>query len=127
MPSAAVADVLVAVFADYAAGRSDDARARYNRILPFLNLEMSVLMAVSKETLRRRGIFSHVAMRDPEFPPLDRGDVTELDAIWPAIDPLFAVRPSWAVRHPVRLPTARMAPPAAEPNPAVTQKGSVQA
>lgn len=93
MPSAAVADVLVAVFADFDAGRRDEARARYNRVLPYFNLEMSVLMAVSKDMLRRRGVFNHVAMRDPEFPPLDSGDIAELDQIWAAIEPLFAVRP----------------------------------
>jgi hypothetical protein len=30
-------------------------------------------------------------MRDPEFGPLDAGDLAELDAIWPDLSPLFTV------------------------------------
>lgn len=92
MPSAAVPDVLVAVVRDFAAGRVEAARTRYNRILPLLILEMQVQMAVSKEVLRRRKVFTHGGMRDPEFPPLDAGDLTELDAIWAASEGVFTVR-----------------------------------
>ena len=49
------------------------------------------MMAVSKEVLRRRGVFTSTIMRDPEFAPLDAGDRAELDAIWPDISPLFTV------------------------------------
>jgi 4-hydroxy-tetrahydrodipicolinate synthase len=90
MPSAAVPDVLAAIFEDHANGRTAEARARYDRILPLLNLEMQVLMAVSKEVLRRRGVFSAVGMRDPEFGALDAGDLAELDAIWPSVAAAFA-------------------------------------
>lgn len=90
MPSAAVPDVLAAIFEDHANGSSAEARARYDRVLPLLNLEMQVLMAVSKEVLRRRGVFSAVGMRDPEFGALDAGDLAELDAIWPSVAAAFA-------------------------------------
>jgi 4-hydroxy-tetrahydrodipicolinate synthase len=92
MPSAAVADVQVSIFEDFVAGRRSAARERYNRILPLLNIEMSVMMAVSKEMLRRRGVFSQTGLRDPEFPLLDAGDIAEIDAIWPDISPLFTAR-----------------------------------
>ena len=90
MPSAAVPDILVSVFRAYTEGRLAEAREIYNRVLPLLNLEMSVQMAVSKEVLRRRKVFTSTRMRDPEFPALDSGDLKELDAIWPNIEPLFA-------------------------------------
>jgi 4-hydroxy-tetrahydrodipicolinate synthase len=89
MPSAAVPDVLVAVYDAVVAGDHARARQIYERVLPLLSLEMSVLMAVSKEVLRRRGIFNSVGMRDPEFPLLDQGDHAELDAIWPRLSELF--------------------------------------
>lgn len=48
-------------------------------------------MAVSKEILRRRGVFATTTMRDPEFPPLDAGDLAELDAVWTELSSLRAV------------------------------------
>lgn len=90
MPSAAVPDILVSVMQAFTAGRLAEARAVYGSVLPLLNLEMSVQMAISKEVLRRRNVFSTVRMRDPEFPGLDAGDLAELDAIWPNLERLFA-------------------------------------
>jgi 4-hydroxy-tetrahydrodipicolinate synthase len=91
MPSAAVCDVLVTVFAAWQAGDTTLARTIHTRLLPLLTLEMSVLMAVSKEILRRRGVFTTTTMRDPEFGALDTGDLAELDALWPLVSPLFTV------------------------------------
>lgn len=91
MPSAAVCDVLVTVMDTWQAGDRGEARALHSRLLPLLNLEMSVLMAVSKEILRRRGIFTSTATRDPEFPALDAGDLAEIDALWPHVSKLFAI------------------------------------
>ena len=89
MPSAAISDVLVAAYHAYSTGDVARARALHAQALPFLTLEMSVMMAVSKEALVRRGVFAARGMRDPEFPLLDAGDLAELDAIWPALSPLF--------------------------------------
>lgn len=89
MPSAAVADVLVRVQDLFTTDKRSDARALHHRLLPLLTLEMSVLMSVSKEVLRRRGVFAHTGMRDPEFPPLDAGDLAELDALWPDLSALL--------------------------------------
>jgi 4-hydroxy-tetrahydrodipicolinate synthase len=91
MPSAGVADVLVAAYDAARRGDFATARAIHRQVLPLLTLEMSVMMAVSKEVLRRRGIFTSRIMRDPEFPSLDAGDMAEIDAVWPDISPLFAV------------------------------------
>jgi 4-hydroxy-tetrahydrodipicolinate synthase len=99
MPSAGVPDVLVEVYRAFTAGRKAEARARFDRILPLLNIEMSVQMAVSKEVLRRRGIFTAMKMRDPEFLDLDPGDLAELDAIWPSVEAAFALPAASSAAH----------------------------
>lgn len=91
MPSAGTCDVLVAIFEAWQAGDIARARAIHGAIVPLLSLEMSVWMAVSKEALRRRGIFPNTLMRDPEFSPLDAGDMDEIDALWPQVSAHFIV------------------------------------
>lgn len=91
MPSAAIPDVLAAVYRAHCDGDRETARTIHARALPLLTLEMSVLMAISKEVLVRRGVFASALMRDPEFPALDAGDRAELDWLWPTLTPLFAV------------------------------------
>jgi dihydrodipicolinate synthase/N-acetylneuraminate lyase len=90
MPSAAIPDVLVDIYRAYADGDIARARAVHQQVLPLLSMEMSVLMAVSKEVLVRRGVFAGSGMRDPEFPALDGNDLAELDALWPGVSPLFS-------------------------------------
>jgi dihydrodipicolinate synthase/N-acetylneuraminate lyase len=90
MPSAGVCDVLVSIYDTWQAGDIPRARAIHQQILPLLALEMSSWMAVTKEVLRRRGVFTSTLMRDPEFLPLDDGDLAEIDALWPSISPLLA-------------------------------------
>lgn len=92
MPSAGICDVLAAIFEAWQAGDITRARAIHGAIVPLLSLEMSVWMAVSKEVLRRRGIFPISLMRDPEFAPLDAGDMAEIDALWPQVSAHFSVR-----------------------------------
>jgi dihydrodipicolinate synthase/N-acetylneuraminate lyase len=89
MPSAGVCDVLVAIFNAWQAGETARARSIHQQVLPLLVLEMSAWMAVSKEVLLRRGVFTSTLMRDPEFLPLDAGDLAEIDALWPLIAPLM--------------------------------------
>ncbi len=89
MPSAGICDVLVTIFDAWQAGDTARARAIHQQVLPLLTLEMSALMAVSKEVLRRRGVFTSTLMRDPEFLPLDAGDLAEIDVLWPLITPLL--------------------------------------
>ena len=91
MPSAGVCDVLVAVWDAWQGGDTARARAIHGQILPLLTLEMSAWMAVSKDALLRRGVFTSTLMRDPEFLPLDAGDLAEIDALWPQIAALFRV------------------------------------
>ena len=91
MPSAAVADVLVALWDAWQSGDRGRARDLHAAVLPLLTMEMSVMMAISKEVLRRRGVLASTRMRDPEFPALDAGDHAELDALWPRVERLFGV------------------------------------
>jgi dihydrodipicolinate synthase/N-acetylneuraminate lyase len=90
MPSAAIPDVLVDIYRAFVDGDVARARAVHQQVLPLLTMEMSVLMAVSKEVLVRRGVFAGTGMRDPEFPALDGNDLAELDALWPGVSPLFS-------------------------------------
>ena len=90
MPSAGVSDVLVTIFNAWQAGDTARARAIHQQILPLLTLEMSAWMAVSKEVLRRRGVFHNTLMRDPEFLPVDAGDLAEIDALWPQVSSLLS-------------------------------------
>jgi dihydrodipicolinate synthase/N-acetylneuraminate lyase len=90
MPSAAIPDVLVDIYRAFVDGDVARARAVHQQVLPLLTMEMSVLMAVSKEVLVRRGVFAGTSMRDPEFPVLDGNDLAELDALWPGVSPLFS-------------------------------------
>lgn len=91
MPSAGLCDVLVTIYDAWQAGDVARARAIHGAIVPLLSLEMSVWMAVSKDVLRRRGIFPNALMRDPEFSPLDAGDMAEIDALWPQVSAHFTV------------------------------------
>jgi hypothetical protein len=52
---------------------------------------MSIMMAISKEVLRRRNVFTNTIMRDPEFAPLDAGDMAEIDALWPQVSAEFLI------------------------------------
>ena len=49
----------------------------FNRTLPLLNFQAVFRMAMSKETLRRRGIIAYAGKRAPG-PDLDAGDHREL-------------------------------------------------
>ncbi|MFN8593344.1 MAG: dihydrodipicolinate synthase family protein [Thermomicrobiales bacterium] len=91
MPSAAIPDILAAVYRAHRDGDRDVARAIHGQALPLLTLEMSGLMAISKQVLVRRGVFATTLMRDPEFPAADAGDLAELDRLWPALTSRFAV------------------------------------
>jgi 4-hydroxy-tetrahydrodipicolinate synthase len=77
MPACELAELHVALVAAHR--RSDRARVRYyfNRMLPLLNFQAVFRMAMTKETLRRRGIIDHAVKRAPG-PELDDGDHREL-------------------------------------------------
>lgn len=67
MPACEIPDLLAPVFTDWRAGRYDDARARFDLLLPLLvyGLQSGIAWAVHKEVLVRRGLIDHAAVRVP--------------------------------------------------------------
>ncbi len=67
MPACEIPDLLSPVFTDWRAGRYDDARARFDLLLPLLvyGLQSGIAWAVHKEVLVRRGLIEHATVRAP--------------------------------------------------------------
>ncbi|MFO1317834.1 MAG: dihydrodipicolinate synthase family protein [Burkholderiales bacterium] len=77
MPACELAELHVAMFAAHRAGDRARVRHWFNRMLPLLNFQAVFRMAMTKETLRRRGIIAHAGKR-AAGPELDAGDHREL-------------------------------------------------
>src|SRR5438128_11694150 len=75
-------ELLVSVFALFAAGRRDEAEDLFDLYLPLVRHEQQpgFGLAVRKEILRRRGAIRSAAVRAPG-PKLDAEDVAELDRL----------------------------------------------
>lgn len=77
MPACELTEVHVALMRAHRAGNRARVRQCFNRTLPLLNFQAVFRMAMTKETLRRRGIIGHAGKRAPG-PELDAGDHREL-------------------------------------------------
>jgi 4-hydroxy-tetrahydrodipicolinate synthase len=77
MPACELAEVHVALLNAHRAGDRALVRRLFNRMLPLLNFQAVFRMAMTKETLRRRGIIAHAGKR-AAGPELDAGDLREL-------------------------------------------------
>jgi len=77
MPACELAELHVAMFAAHRAGDRARVRHLFNRMLPLLNFQAVFRMAMTKETLRRRGIIANAGKR-AAGPELDAGDHREL-------------------------------------------------
>jgi len=77
MPACELAEVHVALMRAHRAGDRAQVRHLFNRMLPLLNFQAVFRMAMTKETLRRRGIIAHAGKR-AAGPDLDAGDHREL-------------------------------------------------
>jgi 4-hydroxy-tetrahydrodipicolinate synthase len=80
MPACELAEMHVAMFAAHRAGDRAQVRHLFNRMLPLLNFQAVFRMAMTKETLRRRGIIAHAGKR-AAGPELDAGDQRELSEL----------------------------------------------
>jgi 4-hydroxy-tetrahydrodipicolinate synthase len=90
MPACQATDVQVAIWDKLEAGDEAGARQLFNQILPLINYERLYGIAVYKEVLKRRGIFTTNLSRYPGA-YLDEQDCAELDVIMRDIEPLFTV------------------------------------
>jgi 4-hydroxy-tetrahydrodipicolinate synthase len=82
-PGADLGPAIAAIDRSLRAGVRDDAEARYRRILPYLSLataSLDLLLLTAKRHLRRRGVFSSEALRQPAR-RLDEGEAATVDAL----------------------------------------------
>jgi 4-hydroxy-tetrahydrodipicolinate synthase len=91
MPACDVTDAHVAIWDAYEAGDRAEARRRFNRLLPLLNLEFQYSVHVYKEVLRRRGIIRSATVRAAPINGLDACDHEELDEVLKDLAPLLTV------------------------------------
>jgi 4-hydroxy-tetrahydrodipicolinate synthase len=80
MPACELAEMHVALLNAHRAGDRAGVRHLFNRMLPLLNFQAVFRMAMTKETLRRRGIIAHAGKR-AAGPELDAGDHRELSEL----------------------------------------------
>jgi 4-hydroxy-tetrahydrodipicolinate synthase len=91
MPGAQTADVLVDLWAQLEAGDIDAARGVFYQLLPVMMYERMYGIAVYKEVMVRRGIFSTAARRAPG-PGLDEVTLAELEPAFAALESLYRIR-----------------------------------
>ena len=77
MPACELTEIHVALMAAHRRGDRAQVREYFARSLPLLNFQAVFRMAMTKETLRRRGIITHAGKR-AAGPDLDGGDHREL-------------------------------------------------
>jgi 2-keto-3-deoxy-L-arabinonate dehydratase len=82
MPACEFPDLLGPVLADFVAGRVDEARAGFRRMLPLvlIGLQGGIAWAVHKEILVARGIIEHATVRYPAA-RLDAGSRAAVDLV----------------------------------------------
>ena len=80
MPACEVTEIHVALMNAHRSGDRARVRHFYNRMLPLLNFQAVFRMAMTKETLRRRGIITHAGKRaaGPELDPGDQRELSEM-------------------------------------------------
>jgi 4-hydroxy-tetrahydrodipicolinate synthase len=89
MPACELAELHVALFAAHRRGDRAQVRHYFNRMLPLLNFQAVFRMAMTKETLRRRGIIDETVKR-AAGPELDAGDQRELTEMLDEVADLLA-------------------------------------
>ena len=90
MPGCISPDIHVEIYEQFMKGNKKESRDLYNKLLPLLNISMSLGIIVYKEVLKRRGIFQSNRMRISS-PKLDKYDIIELDAILEELEPHYKV------------------------------------
>lgn len=87
MPACEFVDVDVEIYNLASAGKTEEARALFEKLLPMINLEETYGMAFAKAVLVRRGIFKTAKMRGTSGKRLDAVDEQELEAWWKQLAP----------------------------------------
>ncbi len=85
MPGAVLMRELAQVYELFQAGKLSEARQLFNRVVPLINFRGQFSLPVTKEVLRRQGLFAASYIRRPTGPMLDEQDLKELTAIMESI------------------------------------------
>ncbi len=91
MPACEFLDVDVEIYNLASAGKTEEARALFEKLLPMINFEETYGTAFSKTVLVRRGVFKTAKMRGRTDSSLDAVDQQEIDAWWKQLAPHFKV------------------------------------
>ncbi|UXN73615.1 dihydrodipicolinate synthase family protein [Devosia sp. A8/3-2] len=97
MPAVEITDLHAALFKAFTAGNTEQARELYIRSLPILLVQMIYRMALTKEVLVRRGIFTSAAVRAP-LPAFDARGRAEIDMMLAELADLLTVEPAETLR-----------------------------
>jgi|SRR5579859_174290 len=92
MPACQFTDVYVQIWDLWEAGDQEGARALFNKLLPLINLESVLSVALVKEVLVRRGVIANAYVRRPDGARLDVHDFRELDRCLADIEPHYRLR-----------------------------------
>jgi 4-hydroxy-tetrahydrodipicolinate synthase len=87
MPASEFIDVDVEVYNLAYAGKTEEARALFEKLLPMINLEQTYGVAFSKTVLVRRGVFKSAKLRGISGKALDGVDEQDLEAWWKQLAP----------------------------------------
>ena len=91
MPACEFIDVDAQVYDLFVAGKRDEARQLFEKLLPMINLEETYGMPFAKAVLVRRGVFKTAKMRGRAGAALDQFDQQELEGWWNQLQPYFRV------------------------------------
>jgi 4-hydroxy-tetrahydrodipicolinate synthase len=91
MPGAGFADIQAQIWDWYQAGKKQESRDLFAKMLMMAVLEQHTGYVVQKEILRRRGVFQTVVMRNTRKFNMDAGDLHELDEIFEVLRHYFRV------------------------------------
>ena len=91
MPACEFVDVAVQVYELAAAGKMDEARALFEKLLPLIGMEESYGMSFAKTVLVRRGVFKTAKMRGVAGATMDSIDQQEFEAWWKQLAPHLKV------------------------------------
>ena len=87
MPACEFVDVDAQVYELAVAGKMEEARQLFQKLLPMINLEETYGMPFAKAVLVRRGVFKTAKMRGHTGPELDQFDEQELEGWWKQLQP----------------------------------------
>src|SRR5437667_5204967 len=87
MPACEFVDVDAQVYDLATAGKMEEARQLFAKLLPMINFEETYGMPFAKAVLVRRGVFKTAKMRGHAGPELDKFDEQELEGWWKQLQP----------------------------------------